>query len=239
MSLLELHDVEARYGQVKALHGVSLQVDEGQAVSILGANGAGKTTTLRAISGTVRRSGDIVFAGKRLGRASPESIARLGIAHVPEGRRLFVKQTIRENLLLGAYARRGGPSERDRREALLERVFTLFPILRERQRDRAGTLSGGQQQMLAIGRGLMSDPKLLMLDEPSLGLSPKLVDAVFDIIRAIKAQGVTVLLVEQNVREALEVADRGFVLQTGRVVAGGNARDLLASDLVRKAYLGL
>jgi branched-chain amino acid transport system ATP-binding protein len=238
--MLVVEGIGVAYDGVPALHDVSFSVEQGETVALVGSNGAGKTTTLRAISGLVHPvRGRISFQGHDLAREPAHRIVGLGIAHVPEGRRLFVKQTIRENLLLGAYARRGGSGERERREALLERVFTLFPILRERQRDRAGTLSGGQQQMLAIGRGLMSDPKLLMLDEPSLGLSPKLVDAVFDIIRAIKAQGVTVLLVEQNVREALEVADRGFVVQTGRVVAGGDARELLSSDLVRKAYLGL
>jgi branched-chain amino acid transport system ATP-binding protein len=206
--MLIVEGIGVAYDGVPALHDVSFSVKQGETVALVGSNGAGKTTTLRAISGLVQPvRGRISFQEQELSREPAHRIVGLGIAHVPEGRRLFVKQTIRENLLLGAYARKGGPSERERREALLERVFTLFPILRERQRDRAGTLSGGQQQMLAIGRGLMSDPKLLMLDEPSLGLSPKLVDAVFDIIRAIKSQGVTVLLVEQNVREALEVAE--------------------------------
>jgi branched-chain amino acid transport system ATP-binding protein len=238
--MLTVEGIAVAYDGLPALHDVTFSVEQGETVALVGSNGAGKTTTLRAISGLVHPvRGRIRFEGHDLTREPAHHIVRFGIAHVPEGRHLFARQTILENLLLGAYGRKGAAGERERREELLERVFKLFPVLRERQRERAGTLSGGQQQMLAIGRGLMSQPRLLMLDEPSLGLSPRLVDAVFEIVREIKAQGMTVLLVEQNVREALEVADRGFVLQTGRVVASGTARDLLESDLVRKAYLGL
>jgi branched-chain amino acid transport system ATP-binding protein len=238
--MLNVEGIAVAYDGVPALHDVTFSVEQGETVALVGSNGAGKTTTLRTISGLVHPlRGRITFEGHDLTREPAHRIVKFGVAHVPEGRHLFARQTIQENLLLGAYGRKGAAGERERREELLERVFALFPVLRERQRERAGTLSGGQQQMLAIGRGLMSHPRLLMLDEPSLGLSPRMVDAVFEIVREIKAQGMTVLLVEQNVREALEVADRGFVLQTGRVVASGTARDLLESDLVRKAYLGL
>lgn len=237
--ILSVEGLAVAYDGVPALHHVSFAVGQGETVALLGSNGAGKSTTLRAISGLVRPArGRILFRGRELTREPAHRIVSLGVAHVPEGRHLFGKQTVRENLLLGAYARRG-PGEAQRRERLLEQVFTLFPVLRARQQQRAGAFSGGQQQMLAIGRGLMSEPDLLMLDEPSLGLSPKLVDELFDTLRQIKARGVTVLLVEQNVREALEVADRAFVLQTGRIVAGGRAAELLESPEIKRAYLGL
>src|SRR6266571_1971423 len=231
-TLLELRDVEARYGPIKALHGVSLTVDEGQVVAVLGANGAGKTTTLRAISKTVRCSGEIRFAGKALARRSPESIVRLGIAHVPEGRGTFAELTVTENLRLGAYTRRGSCKDD------LKRVREYFPWIDERAGQQAGTLSGGEQQMLAIARAIMARPRLLMLDEPSLGLAPLLVREIFRIIPRLTAEGTAVLLVEQNARMALQCAAHAYVLQTGRVVLAGPAADLLAAPEVQRAYLG-
>ena len=236
MSLLELHDVEARYGQVKALHGVSLQVDEGQAVSILGANGAGKTTTLRAISGTVRRSGDIVFAGKRLGRASPESIARLGIAHVPEGREIYGELSVWENLCVGAATqRRWSDAKRDCERILDE----YFPRIADRRRQQAGTLSGGEQQMLALARALVARPKLLLLDEPSLGLAPTVVNAFYDVVTRLKDEsGLTVVIVEQNASIALDVTRQTYVLEVGKVALEGTSDELRRHERVRASYLG-
>ena len=234
-ALLELHDVTARYGPIEALHGVTLQVDEGQVVAVLGANGAGKTTTLRAISGTVRRDGVIRFAGRSLSHAGPDAAARSGIAHVPEGRRLWPDMSVEENLILGAYPRRARASL----GASLDHVFAMFPRVAERRRQLAGTLSGGEQQMVAIGRGLMSKPSILVLDEPSLGLAPIVVAEMFEAVRRINTEGTTVLLVEQNVRQALEIATRGYVVETGRVVGSGTRDELLASDEIQKAYLGL
>ena len=234
MSLLELRDVEARYGQVKALHGVTLAVAEGEVAAVLGANGAGKTTTLRAISGTVRRSGEIVFAGRSLERLGPEAIARLGIAHVPEGRGTFMELTVWENLRLGAYTRRNGGLK-----AETDRVFGHFPRLAERRDQQAGLLSGGEQQMLALGRALMMRPRLLLLDEPSLGLAPLVVREIFRILRALNEHdGLTVLVVEQNAAIALAAAHRAFVLETGRVVVAGDSADLRDHPTVRKSYLG-
>jgi len=235
MPLLELSNVEARYGQIRALHGVSLTVDEGEVVSLLGANGAGKTTTLRAISGAVRKSGDVAFDGRSIAKRTPESIARLGVAHVPEGRGLFGELSVWDNLRMGAYVR--GERKTFKQEA--PRVLGYFPWLEARKHQQAGTLSGGEQQMAAIGRGLMSKPRLLMLDEPSLGLAPILVADIFRVIKEVHAAGVTVLLVEQNVFRTLEIADRAYVLGNGRVVLEGKCADLLADDHVRKAYLGL
>jgi len=233
---LRVSDVWAGYEGSLALFGISLEVRAGQVVALVGANGAGKTTTLRAISGLVRpESGQVVFEGRRIDGLKPHQITTLGIAHVPEGRRVFGRLSVLDNLQLGAYVRRD-PAERRRN---LERVFGLFPVLYERKNQPAGTLSGGEQQMLAIGRGLMLSPKLLMLDEPSLGLSPKLVDRIFDAVAEIKSQGTTVLLVEQNLAETLELADYGYVLQTGRVVLEGPGPKLLQSELIRSAYLGL
>jgi branched-chain amino acid transport system ATP-binding protein len=233
-ALLELHDVEARYGAVKALHGVSLEVAEGEIVAVLGANGAGKTTTLRAISGTVRRGGEIVFGGRRLGRRTgADEAARLGIAHVPEGRGTFSELTVWENLRLGAYTRRDTvPHDYDR-------VLRLFPRLAERRGQQAGTLSGGEQQMLALARALMARPRLLLLDEPSLGLAPIVVRGIFDVLRKLNEdEGLTVLVVEQNARLALRSAHRAYVLETGRVAVAGSAAELRADDTVRKSYLG-
>ncbi len=233
---LRVLDVWAGYEGSPALFGLSLEVRAGQVVALVGANGAGKTTTLRVVSGLVRpEAGQVFFEGRRIDGLRPHEITALGIAHVPEGRRVFGRLSVLDNLYLGAYLRRD-PAERRQN---LERVFSLFPVLYERKSQPAGTLSGGEQQMLAIGRGLMSSPKLLLLDEPSLGLSPRMVDRIFDAIAEIKRQGTTVLLVEQNLAEALELADYGYVIQTGRVVLEGPGPSLLESELIRSAYLGL
>ena len=232
MSLLELHGVEARYGPVKALKGVSLHVGDGELVAVLGANGAGKTTTLRAISGTVRRTGDVVFAGKKLPRR-PDATARAGIAHVPEGRGTFGELSVWENLRLGAYVRRGGLKEDT------QRVFKFFPRLEERRDQQAGTLSGGEQQMLALGRAMMARPKLLLLDEPSLGLAPIVVGDIFAVLERMKSdEGISVLVVEQNANLALAHAARAYVLEVGNVVVDGTSDELRANESVRKSYLG-
>ncbi len=233
MPLLELTDVFARYGPIRALHGVSLNVDEGEVVAVLGANGAGKTTTLRSISGMTRTSGEITFDGRRIARKSTESVARLGIAHVPEGRGLFPELTVWENLRMGAAGRRGDFAE------AAERVVGYFPWI-ERRRDQASaTLSGGEQQMLALGRALVSRPRLLMLDEPSLGLAPTVVRELFAIVRKLNEDdGLTVLVVEQNARIALEVAARAYVLEVGKVAVDGTSDELARHEGVRKSYLG-
>ena len=235
MPLLELTDVEARYGPIKALHGVSLAVEDGQVVAILGANGAGKTTTLRAVSGLVRRRGDIRFAGKSLVRLRPESIARLGIQHVPEGRGIFDELSVWDNLRMGAY---GKVSRREvRRES--DRVFEYFPWMRDRAGQQAGTLSGGEQQMLALGRALISRPRLLMLDEPSLGLAPTIVQELFRIVGELNGQdGLTVLVVEQNAEIALSIAHHAYVLEVGQVAVQGESDELRRHEGVRKSYLG-
>jgi branched-chain amino acid transport system ATP-binding protein len=233
-ALLELEGVSARYGQVQALHGVSFEVAEGEMVAVLGANGAGKTTTLRAISNIVSKTGDVVFAGRRIGRRAPESIARLGIAHVPEGRGIVGELTVRENLQLGAYTRRRSDSRGD--EA---RIAEFFPRLRERRKQAAGTLSGGEQQMLALGRALMQRPRLLMLDEPSLGLAPMIVREIFAILARLNAdEGLTVLVVEQNAALALRTCQRACVLEVGRVVMQGESALLQENEAIRRAYLG-
>jgi branched-chain amino acid transport system ATP-binding protein len=232
MPLLQLQGVAARYGPTQALHDVSLTVEEGEIVAVLGANGAGKTTTLRAISGTVRRSGDIVFAGKRLARRGPESVARLGVAHVPEGRGTFAELTVRENLRLGAYTRRGLGDG-------LERVHALFPWMAERAGQQAGTLSGGEQQMLALARALMQRPRLVLLDEPSLGLAPLVVAELFKIVRRLnEEEGLSVLLVEQNANLALDTAARAYVLEVGEVALEGESDELRRNESVRRSYLG-
>ncbi len=230
---LELHDVTVYYGRVRALQGVRLQVRPGEIVTLLGGNGAGKSTTLRAISGLVRpQAGSINFRGHELARLDPAAVVRLGIAHCPEGRKLFPDMTVQENLELGAYTRAGSLKDD------LDRVFALFPALAARRRQPAGSLSGGEQQMVAIGRALMSRPTLLLLDEPTMGLAPAVVRDVAKAIQRLREEGVTVLLVEQNVQVALRLADRGYVLENGRLVAEGAAADLQRDDRVRRAYLG-
>jgi branched-chain amino acid transport system ATP-binding protein len=234
-TLLELEDVRARYGPVQALHGISLTVGAGEAVAVLGANGAGKTTTLRAVSGTVRRSGRIVFAGRAIARRPPEAVARTGIAHVPEGRGTLTELSVRENLRIGAYVRRD-------RKAVAEderRVLGYFPQLADRGRQRAGTLSGGEQQMLALARALMLRPRLLLLDEPSLGLAPLVVAEIFRIVRELnEEEGLAVLVVEQNAALALEASSRAYVLEVGRVAVEGPSADLRRDESVRRSYLG-
>ncbi|PZN12425.1 MAG: ABC transporter ATP-binding protein [Bacillota bacterium] len=233
--MLRVEDLHVYYGNIHALKGVSLEVEEGEIVTFIGANGAGKTTLLRAISGLVQpRQGRIEFQGRSLLKLQPEDIVRLGISHVPEGRRIFANLTVRDNLELGAFLRK----DKDGIARSLEQVFELFPRLKERLHQPAGTLSGGEQQMLAIGRALMARPRLLLLDEPSLGLAPLLVRTIFDIIKDINAQGTTILLVEQNAHMALSIAHRGYVLETGRVVLSGPAETLRQSDDVQAAYLG-
>jgi branched-chain amino acid transport system ATP-binding protein len=230
--LLELTNVHARYGAVKALYGVSLAVGEGELVAVLGANGAGKTTTLRAISGTVRRDGEVVLAGKRLPRRA-EATARAGIAHVPEGRGTFMELSVWDNLRLGAYTRRGGLKEG------AKRVFEFFPRLGERREQQAGTLSGGEQQMLALGRAMMARPRLLLLDEPSLGLAPLVVREIFGALQRMRDEdGVAILVVEQNARLALRAAQRAYVLEVGRVVVEGASDELRQNESVRTSYLG-
>ena len=233
MPLLELTGVEASYGPAKALHGISLSVEEGQAVAILGANGAGKTTTLRAVSGTVRRDGELRFAGKALGGSGPEAAARLGIAHVPEGRGTFAELNVWENLRLGAITRRG------RLDDDFARVLDYFPWLEERRNQQAGTLSGGEQQMLALARAFMQRPRLLLLDEPSLGLAPILVTEIFRIIKELnEREGLTVLVVEQNAHIALQLAQVAYVLEVGRVALSGLSSELQVHESVRRSYLG-
>jgi branched-chain amino acid transport system ATP-binding protein len=233
--LLELQDIHAYYGNIRALKGVSLSVGRGEIVTLIGSNGAGKTTTLRTVLGTVRPlRGTVSFGGRRIDRVPTHRIARLGIAQSPEGRRIFAPMTVLENLELGAFAR----TDREAIPRDLERVLALFPRLRDRLQQKGGTLSGGEQQMLAMGRALMARPDMLLLDEPSMGLSPILVETIFEIIRDINRLGTTILLVEQNARMALRVAHRGYVIQTGRIVLQDAAAALLHSDVVRKAYLG-
>ena len=232
-ALLELKDVTVFYGQVRALQGLSLRVCAGEVVALLGSNGAGKSTTLRAISGLVRvATGQISFRGRDLANMDPTRIVRLGIAHCPEGRKVFPEMTVLENLELGGYTRSGSLRED------LEQVFDLFPVLRERRSQAAGSLSGGEQQMLAIGRALMSRPTLLLLDEPTMGLAPAVAREVARGIQSLKARGTTVLLVEQNVHAALRIADRGYVLENGRLVVSGRSEDLARDERVRRAYLG-
>ena len=233
MSLLTLQEVSVSYGSVRALQEVDLSVEEGEIVTLLGANGAGKTTTLRTVSGLLRAvPGSIRFDDQEISSTAPHQIVALGIGHVPEGRRIFPRMSVLENLDMGAYGRRGNLA------ADLERVFGLFPVLKERRKQMGGTLSGGEQQMLAIGRALMGRPRLLLLDEPSMGLAPLIVSQIFSIIGEIRQSGTTVLLVEQNAAQALAVADRGYVLETGRVVMSDRAEVLLHDDRIRAAYLG-
>ena len=234
MSLLAVQDLVTAYGSVEALHGISFHVDDGEIVALLGANGAGKTTTLRTISGLLRpRAGEVRFAGERIDTRRAHEIVRLGLTHVPEGRWIFTLLTVDENLRLGAYAERRVPRE------ALDRVFTQFPRLAERRGQLAGTLSGGEQQMLAMARALMTKPRLLLLDEPSMGLAPVLVRAIFQTIAEINRQGTTVLLVEQNASAALRLARRAYVLETGRIALEGLGAELARNEAVRRAYLGV
>jgi branched-chain amino acid transport system ATP-binding protein len=236
MALLEVSGIDVFYGRVQAVRRASLEVDKGEVVALIGSNGAGKTTTLRTISGLIHPvNGKITFDGKDITRMEPQKIVNLGVCQSPEGRRLFARMTVLDNLKMGAYTRRNaGEVKKD-----MDRVFELFPRLKERLHQIAGTLSGGEQQMCAMGRALMAKPKLLMLDEPSLGLSPILVETIFSIVREINAQGTPVLLVEQNATKALEVAHRGYVLETGVIVQTGTGKELLASEDVQRAYLGM
>jgi branched-chain amino acid transport system ATP-binding protein len=234
--ILEVRNIKVRYSGLPVIQGLSLSVNSGETVCVVGSNGAGKSTLLRAIMGTQRAfEGKILFSGREIQRLRTEEIVRLGIVYVPEEKMLFRPLAVEENLMLGAYIL----ADPQRVKENLDFVYTLFPRLKERRLQPASTLSGGEQQMVAIGRGLMSRPQILMLDEPSLGLAPKLVDEVLDTVRRLKAQGMTILLVEQNVREALDLADRGYVIQTGRIVGEGSGKELLASDQFRKAFLGI
>jgi branched-chain amino acid transport system ATP-binding protein len=232
-SLLELKDVRVRYGGIEAVKGVSFDVREGEIVTLIGGNGAGKTTTLKTISGIKRLSeGAITYRGERIDELRADEIVALGICQTPEGRHIFPRMSVQENLQMGAYGRKGSLSED------FDRVFGLFPVLQERRGQAGGTLSGGEQQMLAIGRALMSSPTVLMLDEPSLGLAPLLVERIFDLLREIHGQGTTILLVEQNAQMALQLADRGYVIESGEIVIQDSADKLMGNEQVRKAYLG-
>jgi branched-chain amino acid transport system ATP-binding protein len=234
--ILEIEDIKVRYSGLPVLHGISLVVNAGETACVVGANGAGKSTLLRAVMGTQPAfEGRILYKGKEIQKLRTAEIVRLGIVYVPEEKMLFGPLTVERNLMLGAYIL----NDAGQVEKNLDFVFNLFPKLKERQNQPASTLSGGEQQMVAIGRGLMSGPQLLMLDEPSLGLAPLLVDEVLDTVRKLKAEGITILLVEQNVREALDLADRGYVLQTGKIVSEGSGRELLESDIFREAFLGI
>ncbi|RBR30321.1 ABC transporter ATP-binding protein [Enterococcus cecorum] len=232
--MLKVQDLSVHYGMIQAVHNVSFEVKQGEIVSLIGANGAGKTTILRTISGLVRPSnGQIIFEGKNIEKAAPQKIVADGLSQVPEGRHVFSGLTVQENLDMGAFLRKDSTLKED-----FEQIFAKFPILKERRNQDAATLSGGEQQMLAMGRALMSKPKLLLLDEPSMGLAPIFIKEIFSIIQEIQAQGTTVLLIEQNAKMALSIANRGYVLETGKIVLEGTGKELLASEAVRKAYLG-
>ncbi|MBP9000939.1 ABC transporter ATP-binding protein [Lacrimispora saccharolytica] len=235
MAMLEVKDLEVHYGVIRAIKGISFEVNEGEVISLIGANGAGKTTTLHAVSGLLSKSaGSVTFMGKDITNLAAHKMVSLGMAHVPEGRRVFSELTVLENLKLGAYTR----SDKKELEDTLNMVYKRFPRLMERRNQIAGTLSGGEQQMLAMGRALMSHPKLILMDEPSMGLSPIFVEEIFSIIRDISAEGTTVLLVEQNAKKALSIADRAYVLETGNITLSGDASSLLNDESVKKAYLG-
>ena len=235
MAMLEVKDLHVYYGMIHAIKGVSFEVDEGEIIALIGANGAGKTTILHTISGLLSpKSGSIQFEGQELTKIPAHKIVSLGMAQVPEGRRVFAQMSVLQNLKMGAFTR----ADKAEVETSLQTVFERFPRLAERKAQPAGTLSGGEQQMLAMGRALMSHPKLILMDEPSMGLSPILVNEIFDIIRSVNETGTTVLLVEQNARKALNIANRAYVLETGRVVGGGDAKELMNDDSIRKAYLG-
>lgn len=235
MAMLEIKDVEVFYGMIQAIKGVSFQVNEGEVIALIGANGAGKTTILHSITGLIApRKGQIFFEGQDITTTPAHKIVSMGMAHVPEGRRVFAQLTVLENLKMGAFTRK----DKEEVEESLIRVYKRFPRLEERKNQMAGTLSGGEQQMLAMGRALMSRPRIILMDEPSMGLSPIFVNEIFDIIREVSEGGTTVLLVEQNAKKALSIADRAYVLETGRIVLDGKAEDLLNDDSVKKAYLG-
>ncbi|MFM1651757.1 ABC transporter ATP-binding protein [Brevibacillus sp. B_LB10_24] len=235
MALLEIRNLSTYYGNIQALRGISFEVEKGETVAIIGNNGAGKTTTVNTISGLLKpRDGEVRFMGERIDHLRPDQIVRLGISHSPEGRKVFPQMTVRENLLMGAYIK----TDRKAIDRSMEYVLTLFPRLKERYHQLSETLSGGEQQMLAIGRALMSEPKLLILDEPSLGLAPLIIRQIFELVRVIQEQGITILLIEQNARQALKVAHCGIVMETGRIAFVQEARELLHNDMVRKAYLG-
>ena len=235
MALLEIKDLEVSYGIIKAIKGISFDVNEGEVIALTGANGAGKTTILHTITGLITADrGTVQFEGKEITKVPAHKIVGMGMAHVPEGRRVFANLTVLQNLKMGAYTRK----DKNEIEQTLETVYTRFPRLKERHNQMAGTLSGGEQQMLAMGRALMSHPKIILMDEPSMGLSPIFVNEIFDIIQSVSASGTTVLLVEQNARKALSIADRAYVLETGNVVLEGKADELLHNDAIKKAYLG-
>ncbi len=235
MAMLEIKDLEVYYGVIQAIKGISFQVNEGEVIALIGANGAGKTTTLHAITGLVPvKSGEILFEGKNVAKIPGHKIVSMGMAHVPEGRRVFAQLSVYQNLKMGAYTRK----DKDEIARNLEMVYKRFPRLKERRNQMAGTLSGGEQQMLAMGRALMSQPKIILMDEPSMGLSPIFVNEIFDIIKEVSAAGTTVLLVEQNAKKALSIADRAYVLETGKITLQGDANELMNDESVKKAYLG-
>lgn len=235
MAMLEIKDIEVFYGMIQAIKGVDFQVNEGEVIALIGANGAGKTTILHTITGLLSpKKGAVMFEGTDITKIPAHKIVSMGMAHVPEGRRVFAQLTVYQNLKLGAYTRK----DRDKIEETLQMVYKRFPRLEERKNQTAGTLSGGEQQMLAMGRALMSQPKIILMDEPSMGLSPIFVNEIFDIIKEVSESGTTVLLVEQNAKKALSIADRAYVLETGKIVLQGNAKDLLNNDSIKKAYLG-
>ena len=235
MSMLEIKDLEVYYGMIQAIKGVSFDVNEGEVIALIGANGAGKTTILHTITGLINaQKGSVWFEGRDITKVPAHKIVSMGMAHVPEGRRVFANLTVLQNLKMGAYTRK----DKTEIEQTLDSIYKRFPRLMERQNQLAGTLSGGEQQMLAMGRALMSHPKIILMDEPSMGLSPIFVNEIFDIIKSVSASGTTVLLVEQNAKKALSIADRAYVLETGKIVLSGKASDLLNNDSIKKAYLG-
>ena len=235
MSMLEIKDLEVYYGMIQAIKGVSFDVNEGEVIALIGANGAGETTILHTITGLINaQKGSVWFEGKDITKVPAHKIVSMGMAHVPEGRRVFANLTVLQNLKMGAYTRK----DKTETEQTLDSIYKRFPRLMERQNQLAGTLSGGEQQMLAMGRALMSHPKIILMDEPSMGLSPIFVNEIFDIIKSVSASGTTVLLVEQNAKKALSIADRAYVLETGKIVLSGKASDLLNNDSIKKAYLG-
>lgn len=235
MAMLEVKDLEVYYGVIQAIKGISFHVDKGEVIALIGANGAGKTTTLHTVTGLISpKKGHVLFEGKDITKVPAHKIVSMGMAHVPEGRRVFAELSVYENLKMGAYTRK----DKNEIEESLKNVYKRFPRLEERKNQMAGTLSGGEQQMLAMGRALMSKPKIILMDEPSMGLSPIMVNEIFDIIRSVSESGTTVLLVEQNAKKALSIADRAYVLETGKIVLEGKAKDLLEDDSIKKAYLG-